>query len=135
MRRLWILLATFSLTALILLARPATQIRVEVKNQAGQPVERAAVILDFLGSHHQIFKLGKREQKHWEVRTNLRGIANFPSIPQGTIRVQVIAKSFQTYGSNYDIDEKQKTVQIMLEPPQKQYSIYGTTPDTSQPKH
>lgn len=133
MKRLWILLATFALSALVLTARPSTQIRVEVKNPAGKPVERAAVILDFLGSHHQLFKLGRREQKHWEVRTNLQGAANFPSIPQGTIRLQVIAKDFQTFGKNYDIDENQKTVQITLEPPQKQYSIYGTSSDKGQP--
>jgi hypothetical protein len=136
MRRLRILLASLALTGSLLIARPVTQIRVEVKNQAGKPVERAAVILDFLGSHHQIFKLGKREQKQWEIRTNLQGVANFPSIPQGTIRLQVIAKDFQTFGQNYDIDDAHKTLQITLEPPQKQYSVYGPSSDSSnQPKH
>jgi hypothetical protein len=134
MKRLWILLAIVALGAFVLMARPATQIRVEVKNPSGKPVERAAVILDFLGSHHQIFKLGKREAKHWEIRTNLQGVANFPSIPQGTIRLQVIAKDFQTFGKNYDIDESQKTIEIGLKAPQKQYSVYGPSSDSSDKK-
>ena len=113
-------------------ARPSTEIRVEVKDPKGRPVERAAVILDFLTSHHQVFKLGKREPKHWELRTNLEGIAHFPPIPQGTIRVQVIAKDFQTYGQNLDVDESEKTLQVTLLPPQKQYSVYGPGSDSSQ---
>jgi hypothetical protein len=113
-------------------ARPSTEIRVEVKDPRGQPVERAAVILDFLTSHHQVFKLGKREQKHWELRTNLQGVAHFPPIPQGTVRVQVIAKDFQTFGQNLDLDEAEKTIKITLLPPQKQYSVYGPGSDSSQ---
>src|SRR3954454_10812315 len=111
-------------------ATPVTEIRVEVKDPRGKAVERAAVILAFLPSHRQVFKLGKREAKHWEVRTNLEGLALFPSIPQGTIRVQVIAKDFQTFGENVDIDEEQKTLSVTLSPPQKQYSVYGPSSDS-----
>ncbi|MFZ0594749.1 MAG: carboxypeptidase-like regulatory domain-containing protein [Bryobacteraceae bacterium] len=113
-------------------ARPTTEIRIEVKDPRGRPVERAAVILDFLTAHHQVFKLGKREAKHWELRTNLEGVAHFPPIPQGTIRVQVIAKDFQTFGENVDIDQGQKTLQVTLNPPQKQYSVYGPGADSSE---
>jgi hypothetical protein len=113
-------------------ARPTTEIRVEVKDNKGKAVERAAVILDFLGNRRQVFKLGRREAKHWEARTNLEGIAHFPPIPQGTIRVQVIAKGFQTFGDDLDIDEEQKTVSVTLKPPQKQYSVYGPGSDSSQ---
>jgi hypothetical protein len=112
-------------------ARPTTEIRIEVKDPRGRPVERAAVILDFLTAHHQVFKLGKREAKHWELRTNLDGVAHFPPIPQGTIRLQVIAKNFQTFGENVDVDEAQKTLQITLNPPQKQYSVYGPNSDSN----
>lgn len=113
-------------------ARPTTEIRVEVKDDKGKPVERAAVILDFLGNRRQVFKLGRREAKHWEARTNLEGIAHFPPIPQGTIRVQVIAKGFQTFGDDLDIDQEQKTIPVTLKPPQKQYSVYGPGSDSSQ---
>jgi hypothetical protein len=79
-----------------------------------------------------VFKLGKREAKHWEMRTNLQGVAKFPTIPQGTIRVQVIANGFQTFGENVDVDEPEKTVKVNLLAPQKQYSVYGPGSDSSQ---
>ena len=113
-------------------ARPTTEIRVEVKDGEGQPVHQAAVILDFLSAHHQVCKLGRREAKHWELRTNLEGIARFPAIPQGKVRVQVIAKNFQTYGKDVDMDQPQTTVSVTLKPPQKQYSVYGPGSDSSQ---
>jgi hypothetical protein len=129
--RALLVLLTFAVPYLFA-ARPTTEIRVEVKDPRGKPVERAAVILDFLTNHRQVFKLGKREPKHWEVRTNLEGVAHFPPIPQGTIRVQVIAKGFQTFGENVDIDDPQKTIPITLQIPQKQYSVYGPGSDSSQ---
>lgn len=119
-------------TPLAFAARPTTEIRVEVKDPRGKPVERAAVILDFLTSHRQVFKLGRREARHWEARTNLEGLAHFPPIPQGTIRVQVIAKGFQTFGDDIDSDEEQKTIEVTMKPPQKQYSVYGPGSDSSQ---
>jgi hypothetical protein len=128
------LIALLVLTATTILAIPQTEIRVEVKDEKGRPVERAAVILDFLGAHRQVFKLGRREAKHWEIRTNLEGVARFPSIPQGKIRVQVIAKNYQTFGDAFDVDEAQKTIEVTLKPPQKQYSVYGASSDSSQQK-
>ena len=130
--RAFIVLLLF--TAMTILAMPQTEIRVQVKDEKGRPVERAAVILDFLGGHRQVFKLGRREPKHWEIRTNLEGVARFPSIPQGKIRVQVIAKDYQTFGDTFDVDEAQKTIDITLKPPQKQYSVYGTSSDGSKEK-
>ena len=121
-----------SCISVALAARPTTEIRVEVKDNDGQPVHQAAVILDFLSAHHQVFKLGRREAKHWEVRTNLEGVARFPAIPQGKVRVQVIAKNFQTYGKDIDMDQPQTKVEVTLKPPQKQYSVYGPGSDSSQ---
>jgi hypothetical protein len=133
MSRRWILFAVATLNAGLLLAdTPQTEIRVEVKDKQGKPVERAAVIMDFVSSHRQVFKLGKRAPKHWELRTNMGGVARFPAIPQGTIRVQVIAKNYQTFGNKFDVDEPQKIIQVTLEPPQKQYSIYGPSADSSE---
>jgi len=130
----WVVLTLFLVGAGTLLAKhPTTAIQVQVKNQKNAPVERAAVILDFLSTHRQVFKLGRREPIHWEVRTNMEGIARFPTIPQGTIRVQVIAKDYQTFGKKFDVDDPQKTIDVTLNPPQKQYTIYGPSSDTSEP--
>ncbi len=102
---------------------PETKIIVAVKNQFDKPVENAAVILDFVGSH-QIIKLGKRKPIHWEVHTNLEGIASFPPIPQGTVQLQIIKKEYQTFGDKFDADTEEKKIDIKLNAPQKQYSAH-----------
>jgi uncharacterized GH25 family protein len=102
-------------------AAPQTAIRVTVKDQYDKPIDNAAVILDFLGSH-QITKLGRRGQTHWEVHTNQEGLAHFPPIPQGTIQLQVVAKNHQTFGKKFDVDTDQKTIDVKLNPPQQQYT-------------
>jgi len=112
---------------------PQTTITVTVKNQFDKPVDNAAVILDFLGSH-QITKLGKRKPIHWEVHTNLHGIAHFPPVPQGTVQVQVITKSYQTFGQKFDLDSEEKTIDVTLNPPQKQYSAHPPLKPADAPK-
>ena len=113
-------------------AADRTEILVQVRDPKGKPVERAAVIVDFASSHRQVFKLGKREPKHWEMRTNLEGNARFPTIPQGEVRIQVIAKGFQTFGDKVDLTQEKQTVDVSLKLPQKQYSVYGPGSDSSQ---
>lgn len=114
---------------------PETKIIVSVKNQFDKPVENAAVILDFVGSH-QIMKLGKRKPIHWEVHTNLEGIASFPPVPQGTIQLQIIKKEYQTFGNKFDVDTEEKKIDIKLNAPQKQYSVHPPLKpaDTPPPK-
>lgn len=110
-----------------------TTIMVEVKNQFDKPVDNAAVILDFLGSH-QITKLGMRKSMHWEVRTNQQGIAHFPPIPYGTVQVQVITKKYQTFGEKFDIDTEEKKIDVKLNPPQQQYSVHPPLKPAEPPK-
>jgi hypothetical protein len=120
-----LLLLAFALSAgLCIASTQETTIIVHVTNQHDKPVENAAVVLDFLGSH-QITKLGKRKPIHWEVRTNLEGIAHFPPVPQGTVQLQVITKQYQTFGQKIDLETGEKKLEIKLNPPQKQYSVHG----------
>jgi hypothetical protein len=44
----------------------------------------------------------------------------------------VIAKGFQTFGDDVDSDDEQKTIEVTMKPPQKQYSVYGPGSDSSQ---
>ena len=122
-----------ALCSVLLAASKQTTIKVEVKNQYDKPVENAAVILDFLGSH-QITKLGKRKPIHWEVHTNQEGIAHFPPVPYGTVQLQVIKQQYQTYGKKIDVDTDEKTVDITLNPPQKQYSAHPPLKPADSPK-
>ena len=125
------LLVVFSLA--LPAAAPQTVISVTITNPFDKPVDNAAVILDFLGSH-QFTKLGKRRPIHWEVHTNQDGKAHFPPVPQGTIRLQVVAKNYQTFGEKYDVDADQKTIDIKLSPPQEQYSAHPPLKPADGPK-
>lgn len=110
-----------------------TTIRVNVKNQYDKPVENAAVILDFLGSH-QVIKLGKRKPIHWEVKTNQEGTAHFPPVPEGTVQLQVISSRYQTYGEKLEVAGGEKTLDIKLNPPQNQYSAHPPLKPADAPK-
>ncbi|MGC9969539.1 MAG: carboxypeptidase-like regulatory domain-containing protein [Bryobacteraceae bacterium] len=121
-------LAAFAavLCALVLPARadhPMTKLRVEVKTVSGKPVERASVVVRFIEGH-SVIKLGKHIVTNWEMRTNQEGVAKIPTIPQGKIRIQVIAKGYQTFGQTFDVTEEEKTIEVKLNPPQAQYSAH-----------
>jgi hypothetical protein len=100
-----------------------TNIRIEVKTHGGKPIERASVIVRFVEGR-SIAKLGKKIRTNWEMRTNQEGVAKVPSIPQGKVLVQVIAKGYQTFGQTYEVTEPEKTLEIKLNPPQAQYSAH-----------
>lgn len=118
--------------AAALASTPETTIIVTVKNQYDKPVDNAAVILDFLGSH-QAMKLGRRKRIHWEEHTNLQGIAHFPPVPQGTVQVQVVTSKYQTFGQKFDLDTDEKKIDVKLNSPQKQYSAHGPLKPADQP--
>jgi hypothetical protein len=106
-----------------LLGAEMTTLTISVKTPGGKPVEGASVIVKFVKGH-SITKLGKKIRTEWELRSNQEGLAKIPPIPQGTILVQIIAKGYQTFGQNFDVDEEQKTLEIALNPPQPQYSAH-----------
>lgn len=116
-------LAVVLLSVLLVFAGDRTRLKFEITNKDGKPVDRAAVIVKFLEGHN-LMKLGKRDVKQWELRTNQMGQVSLPSIPQGKIQVQVIAKGYQTYGGVIDIDKEDQLVPITLNPPQTQYSAH-----------
>jgi hypothetical protein len=94
-----------------------------VVNDSDRPVDRASVIVKFVQGRDYI-KFGKKIRDTYELRTNQEGEASIPEIPQGKILVQIIAKGYQTYGQTLDINESERTVEIKLNPPQKQYSAH-----------
>lgn len=104
-------------------AADMTKLTIQVKTDTGRPVDRAAVIVRFVQGRNYI-KLGKKIRTTYELRTNEEGQANIPEIPQGTIRIQVIAKGYQTYGNDVEVTEPEKTIDITLQPPQPQYSAH-----------
>ena len=119
-----VLLGVACVPALLLADDPQTTlITVEVKNLAGKPVERASVIVRY-DEGRSIKKFGKKVVYSPELRTNQIGIAKYPSIPQGKVLVQVIAKGYQTYGETFEINEPERTIEVKLKPPQPQFSAH-----------
>jgi uncharacterized GH25 family protein len=127
------MLFCFALFTLTALAAPKTTLTIEVLNQEGKPVDRASVIVKFVKGH-SVMKLGKSDKRSWEMKTSQEGRVTIPPIPQGTILIQVIAKNYQTFGDNFDVDEPAKTITIKLNPPQQQYSAHGPNDPTEKKK-
>jgi len=118
-----LLLFVLALAFSALAGPPMTTLTIAVTNPAGKPVDNASVVVKFVKGH-DVFKLGKAIRKEWELRTGQEGTVKIPSIPQGNILIQIIAKNYQTFGQTYDVTEPEKTIEIKLNPPQKQYSAH-----------
>lgn len=95
-----------------------------VRSDNGKPVEDASVVF------HPV-EHGK-DSGNMELKTNEDGKAALDLIPIGdTVRVQVIATGYQTYGGDYDLAGDTKDITIKLHKPGRQYSIYESHPDQS----
>lgn len=88
------------------------------KDSNGKPVKYAAIVL------HPVDKNGKQGGGGLQLKTNEDGKATVPGIPYGKVRIQVIAKGFQTYGEDIEVAQANMDVAIKLKPPADQYSIY-----------
>jgi hypothetical protein len=105
---------------------PTAKITVTVmKETNGKPVENAAVVFHPMK--------GNKDEGGLELKTNEDGKATIDVIPIGdTVRLQVIADGFQTFGDDYQITTDTKDIQVKLKRPARQYSIYEKHPDTQQ---
>ena len=104
---------------------PSSRIEVTVlRDVNGKPIEAAAVIFHPME--------GERDKGSMELKTNEDGKAVIDVIPIGdVVRLQVIAKGYQTYGADYKIDRPQMGMEIRLKRPGEQYSIYKPHSDTA----
>jgi len=100
-----------------------TRLNVLVTTLGGKPLENADVVVRFV-SGRSVIKLGKKIRTTWEMRTNQDGVAKVPEIPAGSIRIQVIAKGYQTFGETYDVEDPEKSIAIKMNPPQEQYTAH-----------
>lgn len=103
---------------------PMTALRIEVTNDIGKPIDRASVVVRFVKGR-SVTKLGKKMITNWEMRTNSEGWVKIPPIPQGDILVQVIARGYQTFGQTYEVGEEERTIQVKVNVPQRQFSSHG----------
>jgi hypothetical protein len=122
MRGLLLILALALPLSVPAAADDVTKLRIVVTTRSGRPIDRADVIVRFGG--RSIVKLGKMVRTTWEMRSSQEGVAEIPDMPKGQVRIQVIAKGYQTFGDTFDVNEDERTIEIKLNPPQKQYSSH-----------
>jgi hypothetical protein len=104
---------------------PSSRIEVTVlRDIDGKPIEHAAVIFHPLR--------GERDHGVMELKTNEDGRAIVDVIPIGdTVRLQIIAKGYQTYGGDFKVDKNEISKEIRLRRPGQQYSIYRNHTDAA----
>ena len=122
MRGLLLILALALPLSSAVSAADLTKLKIVVTTRSGRPIDRADVIVRFGG--RSVVKLGKMVRTTWEMRSSQEGVAEIPEMPKGAIRIQVIAKGYQTFGDTFDVSEDERTIEIKLNPPQKQYSSH-----------
>lgn len=91
---------------------------VVLKDTNGKPVRNASVIL------HPVEEDGSQGKGGLQLKTDPEGKASTPGVPFGKVRIQVLARGFQTFGEDFDINQEQQEITIKLKPPAEQYSIY-----------
>lgn len=102
---------------------PTSKIEVSVlRDKDSKPIENAAVIFHTL-----------KEKGNMELKSNEDGKALIDVIETGeTVRLQIIAKGFQTYGGDYKVDKEQMAIEVRMKRPGEQYSIYKPHSENAQ---
>jgi hypothetical protein len=97
---------------------PTARIEVTiVRDTNGKPIENAAVVF-----HPMV---GEKDEGNMELKTNEDGKTVIDVLPMGdTVRLQVIARGYQTYGEDYKVDKPEMAIDIRMKRPGEQYSIY-----------
>lgn len=89
-----------------------------IKETTGKPIEHAAVIFHILQGT-------EKNKGNMELKTNDEGDALIDVIPIGvTVRLQIIANGFQTFGDDYKVDSDTKEIIVKMKRPVRQYSTY-----------
>jgi 5-hydroxyisourate hydrolase-like protein (transthyretin family) len=91
---------------------------VVLKDYNGKPIRNASVVL------HPVNEEGKQERGGVQLKTDNEGRTRYDAVPYGKLRIQVIARGFQTHGDDYEINLPQQEIVIKLKRPQEQHSIY-----------
>ncbi len=98
-----------------------------VKSTNGKPIRNATVVL------HPVDKDGRQHSGGVNLKTDTDGETSFPGAPYGKLRIQVIARGFQTDGEDFDISQPEQEIVVKLKPPSDQFSIYGDNKEKGEP--
>jgi len=98
-----------------------TRLTVQVLDEATKkPIYNAHVVVRFEVDR----KLRRDKRVSWESKANQRGEVVLNLIPRGTIKVQVIARGYQTYGDQHELNQPEQTVIVAMKIPSGQKSAY-----------
>ena len=102
-----------------------------LRSTTGKPIPNAAVIFHPME--------GDRDKGALELKSDEDGNVTIDVIPIGdTVRLQVIADGWKTFGEDYKIDTESKEILVKMKRPSEQYSFYGdahgTATNTTTPK-
>jgi hypothetical protein len=102
-----------------------------VRSTNGKPIPNAAVVFHPMK--------GDQDQGALELKSDEDGKVTIDVIPIGdTVRLQVIADGWQTYGEDYKVETDSKEITVKMKRPGAQYSFYGdghgTAANTTTPK-
>jgi hypothetical protein len=89
-----------------------------IRDENSKPVRNASVVL------HPLRRDGKQDNAGLQLKTNGEGRTSFGGVPYGKLRIQVLARGYQTFGQDYDISQPTTEITIKLKRPGGQYSIY-----------
>jgi hypothetical protein len=108
---------------------PTSRLRVVVvRDSDGKPVKYAQVVV------HSVNRKGKASKEEMELKTDADGHASMDGIPYGSVEVQVLAKGFQTFGEDYEVNKPALEITVKLKRPAGQYSIYENHDDKKAPE-
>jgi len=101
--------------------------RVEItvlRDGSGKPIANAAVIFHMVG-----------DKGNMELKSNEDGKSVIDVLPIGSlVRLQIIARGFQTYGDDFKVDKDQIAIEVRMKRPGEQYSIYNARPEKKETK-
>jgi Carboxypeptidase regulatory-like domain len=121
MKKLVVVLALLTLAMMVVAAtddRSSDLQFVVIRDYNGKPVRNASVIL------HPLDKNGRQGKGGLQLKTDADGKTSFDGVPYGTLRIQVLATGFQTFGQDYDVNQPTMAITVRLKRPTDQYSIY-----------
>ena len=70
-----------------------------------KPVADAHVVVKFVTE-----KLLKDKRTAWEAKTNRNGVLVLDNLPTGLVKIQVIAKGYQTYGDEHKLTKPEEEI-------------------------
>lgn len=98
-----------------------TRLTVHVVDASTQkPIYNAHVVVRFEVDR----KLRRDRRVSWESKANQKGEVVLNGIPRGMVKLQIIARGYQTYGDQHELNLAEQTISVAMKTPSSQKSAY-----------